>query len=77
MSSGVYSSYYVLGIPLGLVLAFHFGFGLAGLWIGLSTALVSIATIGSFIGIISVDWEIEVERARRRVGGKESEMPGH
>lgn len=75
--SGVYSSYYVLGIPLGLVLAFHFGFGLAGLWIGLSTALASIAAIGSFIGIISVDWEIEVERARRRVGGKESEMPGH
>jgi len=73
----VYSSYYLLGIPLGLVLAFHLGFGLAGLWIGLLAALASTAMAGLFIGIVWAHWEIEVERARKRVGGKESEIPGY
>ncbi|KIM55762.1 hypothetical protein SCLCIDRAFT_30109 [Scleroderma citrinum Foug A] len=64
------SAYYLLGIPLGLVLAFHFGLGLAGLWTGLTAALVYSSTIGTFIAVFRVDWEFEVEKARGRVGSK-------
>ena len=70
----VHSAYYLLGIPLALVLAFHFGLGLAGLWMGLTVALVYSATIGAFIGVARADWEVEIEKARGRVGAKGSEL---
>lgn len=35
--------YWVLGLPLGVLLAFHFRYGVLGLWIGLTAALIVIA----------------------------------
>lgn len=38
------AGYYVFGLPLGYVLCFRYGFGIYGLWIGLSLALIAIAS---------------------------------
>lgn len=37
------AGYWLLGLPLGAVLAFHFGMGVFGIWIGLTFSLVVIA----------------------------------
>jgi MATE family multidrug resistance protein len=35
--------YWVIGLPLGMILCFFFHWGIYGLWIGLTLALVIIA----------------------------------
>jgi len=37
--------YWVLGLPLGYALAFHFGLGPRGLWWGLTLGLAVVATL--------------------------------
>jgi len=37
--------YYLIGLPTGALLCFHYGLGVLGLWIGLTTALISIGLI--------------------------------
>lgn len=37
--------YYAAGLPLGATLCFHFGMGVMGLWLGLTTALVLIGCV--------------------------------
>lgn len=39
------AGYWVIGLPLGIVLAFPLGRGVAGLWMGLCTALVLVAVV--------------------------------
>ena len=39
------AGYWVFGLPLGAVLCFVFGWGLAGLWTGLTVSLISIALL--------------------------------
>ncbi|KAJ1027032.1 hypothetical protein NDA18_003052 [Ustilago nuda] len=60
-------SYYVIGIPIGLVLTFtRINLGLAGLWWGLTIALL----FGSagMIWLISItDWEWEVKKVQLRM----------
>lgn len=48
-------SYYVIALPLGYVLAFKFGFGLAGLWWGLIWGVFFLA-LSETICIIRSDW---------------------
>ncbi|GAA5863090.1 hypothetical protein JCM8547_002794 [Rhodosporidiobolus lusitaniae] len=61
------ASYYVVGIPLGLALAFwgpHLG--LNGLWLGLTAAL-TVTGISSTLIVWKMDWEAESELTRRRL----------
>ena len=39
------AGYWILGLPLGAILCFVFGWGLSGLWIGLTVALITIALL--------------------------------
>ncbi|KAF7323681.1 RNA helicase [Mycena kentingensis (nom. inval.)] len=62
------SAYYILGIPLGALLAFHapMRMGLHGLWTGLTVALVYSAVAGTVL-CLRTDWEREVGKVVKRV----------
>ena len=47
------------------------GHALAGLWEGITVALVYAAGVGIWIGVHGVDWKAEVRIAQRRVEGKD------
>ncbi|KIJ33203.1 hypothetical protein M422DRAFT_264926 [Sphaerobolus stellatus SS14] len=60
-------AYYVLALPLGISLAFKFGQGLSGLWIGQVVALF-IVGIGEYVAVWRfTDWEEEVRKGFDRV----------
>ncbi len=40
-----FAGYWVIGLPLGALLCFHFDMGARGLWIGLTVGLIVIGTI--------------------------------
>ncbi|KAL8280344.1 hypothetical protein RQP46_007261 [Phenoliferia psychrophenolica] len=62
------TSYYVVGLPIGLTLAFVGPkLGLLGLWVGLTTALTFTAGLMTTF-IWRMDWEAECELARKRMG---------
>ncbi|KAK4705275.1 multidrug resistance protein, MATE family, partial [Phenoliferia sp. Uapishka_3] len=62
------TSYYVVGLPLGLILAFLGPkLGLFGLWIGLTAALAFTAGLMTFY-IWRMNWEHECELTRMRMG---------
>ncbi|KAG8837345.1 hypothetical protein FRC20_006770 [Serendipita sp. 405] len=63
--------YYMIGIPLGLLLAFKGKLGLEGLWIGLTVALVIQGMGGLYICTIRADWDLEVRKAMIRLGQEE------
>jgi MATE family multidrug resistance protein len=50
-------AYWLLGIPVGLLLAFHFNMGAAGIWTGLilGLTLTSIFLIRRFLKMTHVD----------------------
>ena len=48
-------SYYVLALPLALILAFSFEYGVAGLWVGFTIGSI-ILDIGFFFVIKCSDW---------------------
>jgi multidrug resistance protein, MATE family len=60
-----FSAYYIIGIPLGLFLAFSSAFkmGLYGIWIGLTSSLVYGAFVGCWLAL-RTDWNDEVQRVR-------------
>ncbi|KAG8874171.1 hypothetical protein FRB97_006099 [Tulasnella sp. 331] len=74
------TGYYVVGIPLGLILTFYFPqweLGLLGLWIGLSFALIYTAVFGLWY-CYRTDWNGEVEKVRIRLkAGGRVEHSGH
>ncbi|EST07236.1 Multi antimicrobial extrusion protein [Kalmanozyma brasiliensis GHG001] len=60
-------SYYIIGIPIGLVLTFtRINLGLAGLWWGLTIALL-FGSAGMFWLISITDWEWEVKKVQLRM----------
>jgi MATE family multidrug resistance protein len=40
-----FAGYWVIGLPLGTLLCFHYGFGAPGLWMGLSAGLILIGLV--------------------------------
>lgn len=48
-------AFYVIGLPLGYVLGIQLGYGIEGLWIGITTSLFIIA-LGSAIVVLQSDW---------------------
>ncbi|SNX82811.1 uncharacterized protein MEPE_01517 [Melanopsichium pennsylvanicum] len=70
-------SYYIIGIPVGLVLTFtRINLGLSGLWWGLTIALL----FGSagMIWLISItDWDWEVKKVQLRMAVDDPSDPAH
>ncbi|KAK4256570.1 hypothetical protein QN277_006276 [Acacia crassicarpa] len=59
-------SYYLVGIPSAVILAFVLHIGGKGLWVGIICALL-VQVLSLLIITIRTDWEQEVERAKDRV----------
>ncbi|KAJ4907508.1 MATE efflux family protein [Raphanus sativus] len=57
------AAFYVVGMPVGVVLAFWFGFGFRGLWLGMLAAQMS-CVIGMMVATCRTNWELEAERAK-------------
>ena len=60
------SAYYILGIPLGVWLAFSWKMGLSGLWLGLTASLVYCAVFGTYL-CLRTNWNAEVKKVLERV----------
>jgi MATE family multidrug resistance protein len=60
------SAYYVIGLPLGIYLAFRWHLGIHGLWIGLTISLIYCSTVGSWI-CFRTDWNKEVMKVIERL----------
>ncbi|XP_052626342.1 protein DETOXIFICATION 40 isoform X1 [Lactuca sativa] len=58
--------YYVVGVPLGVLLAFKFNFGAKGIWSGLVGGMTMQTTILLWV-TFRTDWNKEVDQARNRV----------
>ncbi|KAK1422601.1 hypothetical protein QVD17_17886 [Tagetes erecta] len=58
--------YYIVGIPLGFLLGFHFQLGVKGIWSGMigGTAMQTLILVWS---TFRTDWNQEVEKANKRL----------
>ncbi|KAJ0843543.1 putative multi antimicrobial extrusion protein [Helianthus annuus] len=58
--------YYIVGIPLGLLLGFHFNFGVKGIWSGMigGTGMQTFILLWS---TFCTDWNKEVEKTNKRL----------
>ncbi|KAI9179182.1 ethionine resistance protein [Blastocladiella emersonii ATCC 22665] len=63
----VMSAYYIIGVPLGILLTFVAKVGLPGMWIGLAGALFGCFIAQTFYMIRIIDWRAEVAMALARV----------
>ena len=61
-----FAAYYLVGLPLGAVLAFVADLSLIGLWLGLAVALICAAAISTVI-VLRTRWKEQVEFALLRV----------
>jgi len=59
-------AYYVLALPLGITLAFHWGYGLPGLWVGQVVALFIVGTSEYAVVWLGTDWDHEIEKGVQR-----------
>ncbi|KAK3147907.1 hypothetical protein QOZ80_3BG0288240 [Eleusine coracana subsp. coracana] len=57
------ASFYLVGMPVGVALAFGAGLGFAGLWLGLLAAQAACA-VWMARAVAATDWDLEVARAR-------------
>ncbi|KAM6496606.1 MATE efflux family protein [Amanita muscaria] len=65
------SAYYMLGIPLGIFLAFKWKMGLVGLWLGITASLIYYAALGTYL-CVQTDWNREVVKVMERMAREES-----
>lgn len=56
-------SFYLVGMPVAILMGFVAGIGFAGLWSGLLAAQASCATLMAYV-LVTTDWKEEVERAK-------------
>ncbi|KAI3465406.1 hypothetical protein Pfo_022069 [Paulownia fortunei] len=59
--------YYVIGIPIGLVMGWCFHWGTTGVWAGMIFGGTAVQTIILAMMTARTNWEVEVEKANRRV----------
>jgi len=57
--------YYVVGLPLGMSLAFKTGWGLMGIWVGMVVAMVLIGIV-MVVVVTRVGWDEAIEEAKAR-----------
>ncbi|KAI5567112.1 hypothetical protein POPTR_013G069250v4 [Populus trichocarpa] len=60
-------SYYVIGVPIGLVLGYVAHLQIQGLWIGLLTGVVVLTLLLSYL-TWRIDWDEQVHKAEERLG---------
>jgi len=60
------SAYYCLGFPIGLWLTFKHGWGLFGLWWGLTIAMTWVVILGTYL-CQTTDWKKEVAKVMARL----------
>ena len=60
-------SYWLLGIPLGLLLAFSFDFGMTGLRLGLIVAQTCLITFYTFLIYVHTNWDQAWQSAQQRL----------
>ncbi|KAK6350252.1 hypothetical protein TWF696_006487 [Orbilia brochopaga] len=60
------AAYYILALPFSFAAAFKFGWGLLGLWSGVSIALLLVAIIETII-VLRTKWHVMVSDARERL----------
>lgn len=56
-------SFYLVGMPVAILLGFGFKIGFSGLWFGLLAAQASCALLMLYV-LLRTDWMVQVERAR-------------
>ncbi|XP_064984357.1 protein DETOXIFICATION 48-like [Musa acuminata AAA Group] len=67
-------SFYLIGLPVAILLSFVGKMGLPGLWLGLLAAQASCAAIMAYV-LAGTDWRMEVERARELTRASNSSPP--
>lgn len=60
--------FWLIGVPCGYYLTFKAGWGLRGLWVGMSLGGLLAASVSLGI-MLAVDWNAEVEQARKQLAG--------
>ena len=66
------TSYYMIGIPFGVWLAFRRDMGLHGLWIGLSVSLLYSSISGTTV-CLRTNWDRQVEKVMKRMRDEEAQ----
>lgn len=61
-------SFYFVGTPVAVGLAFWFNIGFSGLWFGLLSAQVACAVSILYVVLVRTDWEAEALRAEKLTG---------
>nr|XP_027187850.1 uncharacterized protein LOC113785478 [Cicer arietinum] len=64
-------SFYFVGTPVAVGLAFWFKFGFSGLWFGLLSAQVACALSILYVVVVRTDWEAEALKAEKLTRGVE------
>ncbi|KAF7820039.1 protein DETOXIFICATION 54 [Senna tora] len=70
-------SFYFVGTPVAVGIAFWFNIGFSGLWIGLLSAQVACAVSILYVVLVRTDWEAEALRAEKLTGVEMGGCNGH
>ncbi|KAI3517639.1 hypothetical protein L1887_16854 [Cichorium endivia] len=60
--------FYLVGMPVAMVLGFYMGFGFEGLWLGMLAAQMS-CVVTMLVVLGRTDWEVEADRAKELTQG--------